>query len=149
MVLDFNQYAQDGNTFINDLARELGYPEDRSRAAHIFRAVLHTLRDLLPIKENLQLLSQFPMFLKGLYVDGWTGERLEHVHNMDQFIERVRKDMTTGSRPAMIDDEELLNRSVPVVFIVLRKYLSLGELADIKAVLPGELKQMVEPVSVL
>lgn len=145
MILDFNQYAQEGNTFVNDLARELGAPGDRSQAAHILRAVLHTLRDILPLKENLQLLSQFPMFMKGVYVDGWTGEKLEHVRNTDQFMAQVRSSMTAGNRPPLPD--EVLQRSVPVVFIVLRRYVSLGELEDIKAVLPRELKQIVEPVS--
>lgn len=145
MLLDFNQYAQEGNTFIGELAHELGHPGEHTRAARVFRGVVHTLRDILPTGENLQLLSQLPMFLKGVYVDGWTDRQAGDIRNLDQFIDRIK----AHTRVEEYADNEAWARAIAVVFISLRKYVSLGELEDIKAVLPKELKHIVEPVSLL
>lgn len=145
MLLDFNQYAREGNTFIDGLASELGHPREHRHAARVFRGVLHTLRDILPARENLQLLSQLPMFLKGVYVDGWTDKPAGDIRNLDQFITRIREHTHVDG----YGDNETWTRAIAVVFISLRKYVSLGELEDIKAVLPKELKSIVEPVSLL
>ena len=69
--MNFDTYAEKGKLILKELALELGMPEDTARAGRIFRAVLHTLRSLLPLEENLQLTAQLLMALKGVYLDGW------------------------------------------------------------------------------
>ena len=145
--MDFNRYASEGNEFLHQLAKEMGSPDDRDRAAQLFRAVVHTLRDIIPIRESLQLLSQLPLFLKGVYVDGWTDRSRERIRHMKDFLQYLRTRQVQSVLQSM-DDEEL-ERLVPVVFLVLRKYVSLGEMEDIKAVLPKELKHLVDPVSMM
>ena len=72
MALNFNKFAADGNEFIKLLARELGYPKDLKRASRVLRSVLHAFRNQLTIEESVQLIAQFPMFLKAVYVQNWT-----------------------------------------------------------------------------
>ncbi len=145
MTLDFNKFAAEGNEFLNTLAKELGYPQDRNRAARVLRSVLHTLRDILPPEENMQLLAQLPMFLKGVYVEEWRLKKDKDVRTMEQFIKRARKyDRFSAGRD--FETNEDAEGAARTIFIALHKYISLGELEDIKAVLPKELKSMVNPV---
>ncbi len=56
MSLNFQKYAQEGQSFINDLAKELGHPEEVARTGIVLRAVLHTLRERITISESFHLL---------------------------------------------------------------------------------------------
>ena len=71
MSLDFKKFAEKGNQFLNELAKELGHPEDTAMAGRKLRAVLHATRDQLTTEESLQLLAQLPLFLKAIYVENW------------------------------------------------------------------------------
>ena len=64
---------------------------------------------------------------------------------MDEFFHEIRKiDKQTASYDFKTDDE--IDIAIAVVFMSLRKYVSLGELEDIKAVLPKDLKVIVNNV---
>jgi len=142
MALDFNKYALKGNKFLKDLAKELGHEEDLSKTGRKLRAVLHALRDQLTMVESLQLLSQLPMFLKAVYVENWkVKDKKKRVKHMDDLIKEIRRYDPRNSDRDFRDDDEVENAAV-VIFMVLRKYISLGELEDIRAVLPKDLKYL-------
>ncbi len=69
--LELEKYLHETNDYFNQLAEDLGHPEERQRAMIIWRAVMHTIRDRIQISESLDLISPFPMILKGMYVNGW------------------------------------------------------------------------------
>ncbi len=71
MAINFEKFAQEGNEFLSRLATSLGHPEEKGRTGIIMRSVMHTLRERITVGESLNLLSQLPMFLKGIYVDKW------------------------------------------------------------------------------
>lgn len=148
MALDFNKYAQAGNGFLRDLAKQLNCEEDLPKAGRIFKAITHTIRELLSPEENLQLLAQLPMFLKGVYVDSWSitkDKKHKPVKHLKDFEEEV---MRFDSRSATTDfpNEGDVERATLRVFQALRQYISLGELEDIKASLPKELKPLLNEV---
>ena len=58
--------------FIEEYAKEMNLGENRDKAGRILTAILHALRDIIPPAESLQLIAQLPMFLKAVYVNGWT-----------------------------------------------------------------------------
>ncbi len=91
MALNFNQYATEGNTFLKDYTKEMNLPSDRDRAGRIFIAIMHALRDIIPAQESVQLVAQLPLFLKGVYVNGWNlkNENLKIKH-MSEFLDLVR-----------------------------------------------------------
>jgi len=70
MALNFNQYATEGNTFLNDYAKQLSLGEDTEKAGRIFTSIMHALREIIPVEESLQFIAQLPMFLKAAYVNG-------------------------------------------------------------------------------
>ena len=75
MALNFNQYANEGNAFLNAYTEHMGFGPDKDKAGRILSATLYALRDIIPFEESLQLIAQLPMFLKAVYVNGWTMRR--------------------------------------------------------------------------
>lgn len=144
MALNFNQYATEGNTFLKDYTQHLNLGEDKEKAGRIFNAIMHALRDIIPPEESLQLLAQLPMFLKGVYVNGWSIKKtIPKVKKMADFLELVRfHDWPAGDNDFEYSDE-VAERYVNTTFIFLRKYVSLGEMEDIRDSLPKDLKSMV------
>lgn len=142
MSLNFNQYAREGNAFLKDYAKKLNMPDDTDRAGRILSSILHGLREVISIEESLQLISQFPMFLKAVYVNRWTTRRKHKVKNMTDFIDLIRElDGVTALRD--FGSEEIAENYINSTFMILRKYISLGELEDIRTVLPKDIKSIV------
>ncbi|MBD0851110.1 DUF2267 domain-containing protein [Maribacter arenosus] len=144
MALNFNQYAAEGNTFLKNYAKEMNLGKDTDKAGRILSAILHALRDIIPTAESLQLIAQFPMFLKAVYVNGWTIKKERpKIKQMADFVDLVRK----HDGPAAINDfeynDEVAEQYIDTTFILLRKYVSLGEMEDIRDGLPKDLKTMI------
>ncbi|MGI9547388.1 MAG: DUF2267 domain-containing protein [Flavobacteriaceae bacterium] len=144
MALNFNQYATEGNTFIKEYAKEMNLAGNRDKAGRILTSILHALRDIISPTESLQFIAQLPMFLKAVYVNGWNLKKDKpRIKKMAEFIELVRK----HDGPAAINDfeysDEVAERYIDTTFIYLRKYVSLGEMEDIRDGLPKDLKSMI------
>ncbi|MGB5554680.1 MAG: DUF2267 domain-containing protein [Flavobacteriaceae bacterium] len=144
MALNFNQYATEGNTFLKDYTKEMNLGKDTDKAGRIFTAIMHALRDIIPPEESLQFIAQLPMFLKGVYVNGWNIKKKKpKVKTMPEFLDLVR----SHDWPAAVNDfeysDEVAERYVDTTFIYLRKYVSLGEMEDIRDGLPKDLKSMI------
>ena len=143
MALNFNKIAAKGNKFLKDLSKELGYPEDINRAGRVLKTILHALRNQLTTEESVQLLAQLPLFLKGIYVENWTlHKNAKKPKNFDELYHEIRKiDKLAALYDFKTDDD--IDNAIAVVFMSLRKYVSLGELEDIKAILQKDLKSML------
>ena len=72
MALNFNQFAIEANTFLKKYSKELELGDNTDQAGRILSSILHGLRETISPEESLQLIAQFPMFLNGVYVNGWT-----------------------------------------------------------------------------
>ena len=144
MALNFNQYATEGNKFLKEYTKELDLGKDTDKAGRIFTAIMHALRDIIPIEESLQLVAQLPMFLKAVYVNGWHIKKTRpSVKQIAEFLDLVRE----HDGPAAVNDfqysDEVAEQYVDTTFIFLRKYISLGELEDIRDSLPKNLKSLI------
>lgn len=141
-MLNSNTQLESVNRFIDEVAREIGPANDRARAWRVLRAVLHTLRERLTIEESFDLIAQFPMLIKGLYVDGWNPRVQEKkLKSIDDFVTRVLElgaptsatDFGTGVHAIGI---------IEAVFLVIQRQISLGEARDIESSLPKKLKDL-------
>ena len=56
--------------WLNDLAEELA-SEDGHHAYRVLRAFLHALRDHLSVNEAAALAAQLPIFVRGVFYEGW------------------------------------------------------------------------------
>ena len=145
MSYHFNKYATEGNNFFKTLAKALGNTEDIPKAGRTIKSVLHALRNQLAFQESLQLIAQFPMFLKAVYVHEWKPETKNKPKKVDDFINEIRRIHGSIAKKDFANDDEIEN-AIVVCFIILRKYISLGELEDIRSVLPKDLKPLLNSV---
>jgi uncharacterized protein (DUF2267 family) len=142
MALNFNQFAKEGNAFLKEFAKKINMPNDTDKAGRILSSILHGLREVITIEESLQLISQLPMFLKAVYVNKWTTRKKVKVKNMTDFIDLIRElDGVTSLND--YESEEVAENYIHATFMMLRKYVSLGELEDLRTVLPKDLKSIV------
>ncbi|MFW5793673.1 MAG: DUF2267 domain-containing protein [Bacteroidota bacterium] len=142
MALNFEKYAQEGNRFINDLAEKLGHPEETARTGIILRAVMHTLRERITMSESLNLLSQLPMFLKGLYVENWKfREKPVDIKTKEAFLEEVEKyqDQYGEQKFSWNKSTEKISQ---IVIAALGEYVSKGEFEDIIDQMPMDIKDL-------
>lgn len=139
--MNFNKYVQDAEAFINEVAVELGHPNDKAKAANVMRSVLHVFRDRITPVESLQLIAQLPMLIKAIYVDGWKigNGNYSESRNVGDFIEALRE---ADTQQAYISDYEA-KEAIQAVFRILKRHVSQGEIFDIIAVLPAEMKSLL------
>ncbi|MEX0289881.1 MAG: DUF2267 domain-containing protein [Flavobacteriaceae bacterium] len=141
MALNFNQYAAEGNTFLKEYTKEMDLGNDRDRAGRILTSILHALRDIIPPEESLQFIAQLPMFLKAVYVNGWNIKKKKpKIRQMRAFLDLVREHDWPAEVSDFEYDDELAEKYVETTFIYLRKYVSRGEMEDIRDGLPKNLK---------
>jgi uncharacterized protein (DUF2267 family) len=130
------------NVWLNDLAKELGCAGDaagRQRAYHAFRAVLHALRDRLPVAEVADLAAQLPLVLRGVYYEGWRPaaavKPADRDHTKAQFVGHVARELPDDG-PLYAED------AVRGVFRVLARHVSGGEVDDVRNAMPARLREL-------
>jgi len=131
----FDSTLQTTNIWLNDALERLGW-QDHHRAYHALRAVLHALRDRLPVEQAAALAAQLPMLVRGFYYEGW------HPHGKP-VKERHKEDFLAHVAEAFRDDPDVdPERIVSVVFRVLSKHVSGGEVESVKRSLPTEIRSL-------
>lgn len=143
MALNFNQYAKEGNEFLKLYAKEIDLSEHPEKAGRILNSILHGLRSIISVEESLQFIAQLPMFLKAVYVNGWSIKaKKERVKDVEGFIDLIKSlDGKTSSYD--FESNEIAEDYIHATFLVLRTYVSSGEMADIRDELPKRLKRLI------
>ncbi len=133
-VDSFERSLEHANQWLNELRDRAGLA-DKGEAYAVLRAVLHALRDRLPVYGAADLAAQLPLLLKGVFFDGWT----------------------PAGKPVKMDDSEFLaaiNRGIPgapaeieqpaaCVFRMLAERLAPGTLDKIALLLPKRLQDRI------
>jgi uncharacterized protein (DUF2267 family) len=135
VVSAFESTFQTTNVWLRDIQEELGWL-DRERAYHALRAVLHALRDRLPVDQAAALGAQLPMLIRGFYYEGWhpagTPTR-----------ERKKEDFLAHVAAALRNDPAIDSEDVArAVFRVIARHVSPGEVRHVKIALPGEIRSL-------
>lgn len=130
--------VQKTNAWIKEIMDELGL-EERRRAYLALRSTLHTLRDRLTVEEATDLGAQLPMLIRGLYYEGWNPSGKPVKFDREGFLSHVREHFV--DEPGM--DGSLIAQAV---FRVLDRHISDGEIEDVKALLPKDLKEFWESI---
>jgi uncharacterized protein (DUF2267 family) len=135
MISVFEQTIVKTNHWLDELGARLG-SDDREHCYHALKAVLHALRDRLPVGEAVDLGAQLPMLMRGFYYEGWrpAGKRRVSRHKQ-QFLEQVRSE-------AVRLREDEVEEVVTAVFGLLSSELGTGEPAQARHVLPPELREL-------
>lgn len=132
----FNGSLMKTTEMFKELETYLGISE-RRRSYHIFRVVLHAIRDRLPVNEAADLAAQLPLILKGVFYDGWVPAHMPEKMRKDEFLARISSEINLGSS---FSAEDVLQ----IVIAVLKNHISEGEFDDIKAIWPKELREIID-----
>lgn len=134
-ITAFDSTVQTTNVWLHDLMDQLGWT-DKRRAYHALRAVLHALRDRLPIEHATALGAQLPMLIRGVYFEGW------HIGGKP-VKERKKEDFLAHIAAAFPNDPEVDAEGIArAVFQVIAKHVSPGEVKHVKITLPGEIRSL-------
>jgi uncharacterized protein (DUF2267 family) len=139
--MKYEHYAQEGHKFVKEVASELGDVDNIDQADRIMTSVLHALRDLLTPEESLHLISQLPMMLKAIYVNGWHLHTRNRVRTMDEFIECLMLKNPKTAPQDFGNDDKAIERT-KAVFKIIRNHIAIGEVKDIVSQLPAELTEL-------
>jgi uncharacterized protein (DUF2267 family) len=129
--------AEKAHVWLNELAAELGDAEDRQAAYRILRAYMHAVRDRLTVNEAAQLAAQLPELIRGIYYEDWVPARTPlKYRTVDEFLDRVADE-------AQLSGETDASYACAAAARVLRRHVSAGEVEDVVAVFPEEMRPVL------
>jgi uncharacterized protein (DUF2267 family) len=105
-------------------------------AYRVLRAVLHTLRDRLPVNDAAHLAAELPMLLRGLFFEGWRPSEVPIRLDRDQFMAAVG---------AKVFSNQLIDpvRVTRDVFQVMSEFITPGEVEKLRSILPADLRSLL------
>lgn len=122
--------------WLKEIAEEFG-SDDRHYAYRALRAVLHTLRDRLPVDVAAKLAAQLPTLIRGIYYEDWDPSRTPlPIHDVDAFLDRI-------AHEGRLAGETEASLAVAAVTKTMQRHLTAGELDDVLAVLPDRLRTLL------
>ena len=128
--------VEKAHIWINDVAEELG-TEDSHEAYRVLRAFLHALRDHLSVDETAQLAAQLPIFVRGVFYEGWDPSRTpERARDVDSFLTKIATE-------ARLASETQASFAAAAAYRVLQRQISPGEAASVLHELPEHLRDLL------
>jgi uncharacterized protein (DUF2267 family) len=132
----FDSTLQSTHLWLDDLMRDLHWNGERQQAYHAWRAVLHALRDRLPVENAAHLAAQLPMLVRGIYYEGWVPSRTPvPEHTADEFVSHVSEAFQLEGNAVALDIAQ-------AVLGVLCRHVSEGEIVKVKKVLPKGIREL-------
>jgi uncharacterized protein (DUF2267 family) len=143
MPINFEKFTAEGHELINELSASIGHPNEKARTGILLRSVLHVLRDSITIPQSFNLFSQLPMYLKGLYVEQWHyKEKPERIKTLKEFSDKVELQQRKYGEKDFDWSEKTEELTKKTLCVLNHKYLSPGQVHDIVAELPLEIKEL-------
>jgi uncharacterized protein (DUF2267 family) len=135
MIHVFERTTHEAHEWVNDLAGRTGWTNERE-VLRLLRTVLCKIRDHLPVNEMAQFSAQLPIILRGMFYEGWQ-PKLTPVHERHaaEFVAAV--DEKVGD---VIAYRGVMD--IKAVFNLINARISRGEVEDIRACLPQELRDL-------
>jgi len=127
--------VQDTHEWVNELAERLDWHHHKD-ALRLLRVVLHGVRDHLMVNELAQLSAQLPLLIRGMMFEGWQPAKTPvKERHAAQFIGHIEE---------MIghDLEYRGPEDISTVFVLLNHRLTRGEVNDVRANLPAEIRAL-------
>lgn len=134
---NFNATVDKTNQVLKEIEQAYGWPKDRRNQSYAaLRAVLHALRDRLTVEEAAQLAAQLPTLIRGVYYEGWRPAAVPVKLDREAFLQRIHEDFPYQIESGM----EVL---VHTVLEALRRYVTDGELENIRSSMPKDLASLL------
>lgn len=141
MAINFDKYAQEGNTYLNKLSSDLGHSDEKDRVATLVKSVLHALRDRITMASSLHFISQLPAFLKAVYVENWKyQEDVERLKTKEEFLGKVEENQQQFGEQDF-DWNQSTEDLTGTVLASLSQYVTEGEMEDVMSQLPEDIRE--------
>jgi uncharacterized protein (DUF2267 family) len=117
--------------------------DDRHRGHTALKSVLQTLRDRLTVEEAVDLASQLPTIIRGIYFEGWKPAGKPIKYSKEEFISVIAGYFQSLSG---INHGDIIR----AVFTVLQRHIATGEINHVIGTLPEDFAEFwmeEEPVS--
>ena len=130
-------------TWIYAIEEECNWEEDNQKAAFAaLRAVLHELRDLLPLENAIHLSAQLPLIIRGIFFENWSTRA-------EKFKIRKKEDLLVAVADELFPYPDIdPEAAVKGVITVLQDKISDGEWNKIMSVLPRDLRVLFVKVTI-
>src|SRR3972149_6403978 len=123
------------HAWINDLDSQLRWNEEH-KPSRVLAAVLHALRDGLPINEAADLAAQLPTHLRGVYYEQWRPATVPvKKRSKADFLARVNAAFANDPPP----EPEF---TVTAALRPPSDQNTLGEISDVREALPADLRAL-------
>ena len=131
----FETTLQKTNLWLKEIS-DLMHWDNHHKAYHGLRAVLHALRDRLPVPEAAHLGAQLPMLIRGTYYEDWRPAATPtKIKTAQEFYDVVQKNFTADRNVNPM-------RLTEAVMKVLAVNLSPGELDKLRGIVPPHLREI-------
>lgn len=125
-------------SWLKDIEEELA-TDNRHRAYHALRSVLHHLRDRLTVEESADFAAELPTLIRGIYYEGWQPSNMPiKIRSKEEFLELIKQDFAKEGEE--VNPEEI----VKAVFNVIKRRIADGEIKDILSELPKHIREIFE-----
>lgn len=132
----FDSNLASARQWLHELMTMLELPANEGgQGLRALRAGLHAIRDRLPAAEVVDLGAQLPVFIRGIYYDGWklTNDPTR-IRSRAELIERVQREL---------GDQRLSAAAVLSGMIeLLARHVSGGEITDIVSTMPRSIAEL-------
>lgn len=142
--LSFDKFSKEAYDYVNELARDLGHPEEKERVLMIWRAVMHTVRDRIHLGESMQLIDPLPMIFKGIYVENWKYSEkppkdFSTIEEIKTEVKALQAQYGEEDFPWKKSTEEIIS----ITINSLKRYVQESQLQHLKDQLPKDVKEVV------
>lgn len=125
--------AQTAHEWVNELAGRLDWTSKRS-ALRMLRTTMHQVRDHLMVDEMAQLSAQLPLLIRGMFFEGWVPKNTPSK-------DRSAKGFVAAIEAKLGDADDYRGpEDIKYVFELLNEHLSEGEIEDVRACLPADIR---------
>ncbi|MFT6945438.1 MAG: hypothetical protein ACJAUW_002020 [Yoonia sp.] len=135
MIHVFERTTHEAHEWVNDLAGRSGWTNERE-VLHLLRTVLGKIRDHLPVNEMAQFSAQLPTILRGMFYEGWQPKKTP-------VRERHAAEFMADVEESIGDVQDYRGEGdIVAVFKTINAHISRGEVEDVRACLPQELRDL-------
>lgn len=132
----FDRTLQATHIWLNEIGDRIG--PDKQRSYHALRAVLHALRDRLTVEEAAHLAAEMPLLVRGIFYEGFRPAHMPRAIDSEAaFLERIEQELNDIGPLAPRD-------AAAAVFAVLERHVSAGEMAQVRRMLPRDIRRLFD-----
>lgn len=129
--------TQKTNQILNFIEERYGWKEHRNYSYAALRAVLHTLRDRLPVELAVGFGAQLPIFVRGVYYEGWNPSKVPQKMKREEFLNAIRGQLLFSYETSELE-------LIQTVIGAIKNIIDPLEIEKIQKTLPDDLKDLLD-----